>query len=149
MRFRPPTVPDEYCLFALNPFIINKHLGSSLVICFTVEIAKNKTCPRVLDAIIYPSWSNPPRKIGDSESPHGNNSPIIAPHTGQPTITVPMGYVNENLPAGLQMLGRPFSEAKLLQYAYAYEQQTKHRKSPSQFGRISPSRKNEVGEEWH
>jgi len=91
-----------------------------------------------IDAIIYPSWSNPPRKLGDSESPHGNNSPIIAPHTGQPAITVPMGYVNGNLPAGLQMLGRPFSEARLLQYAYAYEQQTKHRKPPSQFGRISP-----------
>lgn len=89
-----------------------------------------------VDAIIYPSWSNPPRKIGDSESPHGNNSPIIAPHTGQPAITVPMGYVNGNLPAGLQMLGRPFSEAKLLQYAYAYEQQTKHRKPPQRFGKI-------------
>ena len=91
-----------------------------------------------IDAIIYPTWSNPPRKLGDSESPHGNNSPIIAPHTGQPAITVPMGYVNGNLPAGLQMLGRPFSEAKLLQYAYTYEQQTKHRKPPSQFGRINP-----------
>lgn len=90
-----------------------------------------------IDAIIYPSWSNPPRKIGDSESPHGNNSPIIAPHTGQPAITVPMGYVNGNLPAGLQMLGRPFSEAKLLQYAYAYEQQTKHRRPPLQFGRMN------------
>ena len=89
-----------------------------------------------VDAIIYPSWSNPPRKLGDSESPHGNNSPIVAPHTGQPAITVPMGYVNGNLPAGLQMLGRPFSEAKLFQYAYAYEQQTKHRKPPQRFGKI-------------
>jgi len=91
-----------------------------------------------IDAIIYPTWSNPPRKLGDSESPHGNNSPIIAPHTGQPAITVPMGYVNGNLPAGLQILGRPFSEARLLQYAYAYEQHTKHRKPPPQFGRINP-----------
>ena len=53
-----------------------------------------------LDALIYPSWSNPPRKIGDSESPHGNNSPVIAPHSGQPAITVPMGYANGNLPLG-------------------------------------------------
>ena len=86
-----------------------------------------------LDALIYPSWSNPPRKIGDSKSPHGNNSPVIAPHTGQPAITVPMGYVDNNLPLGLQMLGRPFSEAQLLRYAYAYEQATRHRKPPARF----------------
>lgn len=86
-----------------------------------------------LDALIYPSWSNPPRKIGDTDSPHGNNSPVIAPHTGQPAITVPMGYVDNNLPAGLQILGRPFSEEKLFQYAYAYEQATKHRKPPVLF----------------
>jgi len=86
-----------------------------------------------LDALIYPSWSNPPLKIGDSESPHGNNSPVIAPHSGQPAITVPMGYVGNNLPLGLQILGRPFSEEKLFQYAYAYEQATQHRKPPLLF----------------
>jgi len=86
-----------------------------------------------LDALIYPTWSNPPRKIGDSESPHGNNSPVIAPHSGQPAITVPMGYVENNLPVGLQILGRPFSEEQLFQYAYAYEQATHHRKPPLLF----------------
>ncbi len=86
-----------------------------------------------LDAFVYPSWSNPPRKIGDAESPHGNNSPVIAPHSGQPAITVPMGYADNALPLGLQLLGRPFSEAKLFQYAYAYEQATRHRKPPRLF----------------
>jgi len=81
-----------------------------------------------IDAIIYPSWSNPPRKLGDSESPHGNNSPTIAPHSGQPAITVPMGFTKAGLPAGLQFLARPFDDAKLFQYAYAYEQKTLHRK---------------------
>jgi len=86
-----------------------------------------------LDALIYPTWSNPPRKIEDSESPDGNNSPVVAPHSGQPAITVPMGYAGNNLPLGLQILGRPFSEEKLFQYAYAYEQATHHRKPPLLF----------------
>ena len=90
-----------------------------------------------VDAIIYPSWSNPPRKLTDNESPHGNNSPIIAPHTGQPAITVPMGFTRTGLPVGLQILARPFDEHKLFQYAYAYEQATKHRKSPKAFGRLN------------
>jgi len=84
-----------------------------------------------LDAIIYPTWSNPPRKIGDNNSPHGDNSPVISPHTGQPSITVPMGFTQGNLPAGLQFLGRPFEDAKLFEYAYAYEQFTQHRKPPA------------------
>ncbi|MEA3243221.1 MAG: amidase family protein, partial [Pseudomonadota bacterium] len=89
-----------------------------------------------VDAIIYPSWSNPPRKIGDSKSPHGNNSPVIAPHTGQPAITVPMGFTQAGLPLGLQLLARPFDEHKLFQYAYAYEQATRHRRPPPAFGRL-------------
>jgi Asp-tRNA(Asn)/Glu-tRNA(Gln) amidotransferase A subunit family amidase len=87
-----------------------------------------------LDAIIYPSWSYPPRMLGDLESPHGNNSPIIAPHTGQPAITVPMGFTSNGLPLGLQFLARPFDEHKLFQFAFAYEQATQHRRPPQGFG---------------
>lgn len=90
-----------------------------------------------VDAIIYPSWSNPPRKLNDSESPHGNNSPVIAPHTGQPAITVPMGFTKDGLPLGLQFLARPFDEHKLFQYAYSYEQATKHRRPPNAYGRLN------------
>ena len=86
-----------------------------------------------VDVIVYPTWNNPPRLIGDLESPHGNNSAMIAPHSGQPAITVPMGFTGQGLPAGLQFLGRPFGEASLFQYAYAYEQATKHRKPPPLF----------------
>lgn len=45
-----------------------------------------------VDVVIYPTWSNPPRLIGDTVSADGNNSPTIAPHTGAPAITVPMGF---------------------------------------------------------
>jgi Asp-tRNA(Asn)/Glu-tRNA(Gln) amidotransferase A subunit family amidase len=84
-----------------------------------------------LAALVYPSWSNPPRKLGDLNSPHGNNSPRLSPPTGFPAVTVPMGFTASGLPAGLQILGEPFSEPKLFQIAYAYEQATLHRRPPA------------------
>jgi Asp-tRNA(Asn)/Glu-tRNA(Gln) amidotransferase A subunit family amidase len=84
-----------------------------------------------LDALVYPSWNNSPRLIGDLNSPHGNNSNRIAPPTGFPAMTVPMGFVHGNLPAGLQILGRPWSEPTLIKIGYAYEQATHHRHPPA------------------
>jgi len=84
-----------------------------------------------LDALAYPTWSNPPRLIGDLNSPHGDNSQHVSPHTGFPAITVPMGYVRDGLPVGLQLVGDAYTEGKLISLAYAYEQATHHRRSPS------------------
>jgi amidase len=84
-----------------------------------------------LDAVIYPTWSNPPRLIGDMQTPAGDNSQIFSPTPGWPAITVPMGYTRNNtLPAGMTIQGRAWSEGTLIKLAYAYEQATKHRKSP-------------------
>ena len=89
-----------------------------------------------LDVFIYPTWSNPPRKIGDMDSPHGDNSQKIPPHTGLPGFTVPMGYTYGNLPAGLQIVGKLFDEPTLVRVGYAYEQVTQHRKPPEKFPEI-------------
>ena len=86
-----------------------------------------------LDAIIYPTWSNAPRKVGDLQSPAGDNSQILSPQTGFPAITVSMGFTYGSLPAGITFLGRLFSEPDLIKYAYAYEQATKHRRRPETF----------------
>ena len=47
-----------------------------------------------------------------------------------------MGFSYENLPAGLQILGRPYSEGVLFRLAYAYEQGTQHRKPPIGFPKL-------------
>jgi Asp-tRNA(Asn)/Glu-tRNA(Gln) amidotransferase A subunit family amidase len=86
---------------------------------------------RHLDALVYPTWSNPPRLIGDLNTPHGDNNQLFSPSTGFPAITVPMGYTSDTLPAGLQFFGRAWSESTLLRFAYAYEQTTRHRRLPS------------------
>ncbi len=85
-----------------------------------------------LDALVYPTWSNPPRLIGDLNTPGGDNNQFFSPSTGFPAITVPMGYTRGgSLPAGLQFFGRAWSEPTLLRLAYAYEQATHHRHPPA------------------
>ncbi len=85
-----------------------------------------------LDAVVYPTWSNPPRLIGDLNTPHGDNSQLFSPSTGFPAITVPMGYTRgDRLPAGISFMGRAWSEGKLIGIAYGYEQATQHRRAPA------------------
>ena len=67
-----------------------------------------------LAAFVYPTWSNPPRLIGDLNTPHGDNSQFFSPTTGFPAIQVPMGYTREGkLPAGVTFFGRAWDEMTL------------------------------------
>jgi amidase len=85
-----------------------------------------------LDAFVYPTWSYPPRLIGDLNTPHGDNSQVYAPTSGFPAVNVPMGYTrNGTLPAGLTFFGRAWDEPTLLMLAYAFEQATHYRHPPA------------------
>lgn len=53
----------------------------------------------------------------------------IAAVAGYPSITVPVG-LRENNVMGMLFFGGPFSEGKLIKYAYAFEQKTKGRVAP-------------------
>ncbi|MBT31911.1 MAG: amidase [Thalassobius sp.] len=86
-----------------------------------------------LDALIYPSFTYPPRLIGDLNGPRGDTSGKLSPPTGFPAIAVPMGYSYDKYPAGFQLLGRPFSEGVLFQLASAFEKKTHHRRPPEGF----------------
>lgn len=82
-----------------------------------------------LDALIAPTggpawptdWIN-----GDHFSGGYSSASAVA---GYPHITVPAGYVF-GLPVGISFFGAAWSEPKLIQYAYAFEQATKARRSP-------------------
>ena len=54
----------------------------------------------------------------------------IAEH---PTLTIPMGYKKSGEPVSLTFIGIPFSEIKLLEIGYAFEQLTKVRKMPKNY----------------
>jgi aspartyl-tRNA(Asn)/glutamyl-tRNA(Gln) amidotransferase subunit A len=51
---------------------------------------------------------------------------------GLPAVSVPCGFTRAGLPIGLQIVGRPFAEAVVLNAAYAYEQATAwHERHPA------------------
>ena len=97
---------------------------------FREAVAQTMTAEK-LDAFVYPTWSNPPRLIGDLNTPAGDNSQVFSPTTGWPAINVPMGYTRGTLPIGMTIFGRAWSEATLIKFAYAYEQATRHRHPPA------------------
>ncbi len=57
---------------------------------------------------------------------------IAANLAGLPGMSIPCGFDDSDLPVGLQIIGNYFSEAKMLNVAYCYQQHTDWhlRKSP-------------------
>jgi Asp-tRNA(Asn)/Glu-tRNA(Gln) amidotransferase A subunit family amidase len=49
---------------------------------------------------------------------------------GLPALTVPIGFTPEGLPVGLELLGTPLGEPKLLQFAHSWERAARPRKAP-------------------
>jgi amidase len=82
-----------------------------------------------LDVLIAPTGA-PAWKTDLINGDHfmGGSSSLAA-IAGYPSITVPMGFIDE-LPVGISFIGTAWSEPLLLEIAYAYEQSTKHRKTP-------------------
>jgi aspartyl-tRNA(Asn)/glutamyl-tRNA(Gln) amidotransferase subunit A len=51
---------------------------------------------------------------------------------GVPGISLPCGFTSDNLPVGLQIIGKHFDEASLFKVAYSYEQSTAwHKRKPT------------------
>jgi Asp-tRNA(Asn)/Glu-tRNA(Gln) amidotransferase A subunit family amidase len=90
-----------------------------------------------LDGFVYPATQMPPP---DETMPQKGEPGIISggPHSdtswvnmiGVPAIVVPGGFYPDGLPFGLEISTRPWRDGDLLGYAYAYEQQTRHRRPP-------------------
>lgn len=56
---------------------------------------------------------------------------LIAAQSDLPSISLPAGFAEGNVPVGFELLGKPYGEAELLSLAYAYEQEARPRKSPA------------------
>ncbi|HYE84862.1 MAG TPA: amidase family protein, partial [Vicinamibacterales bacterium] len=80
-----------------------------------------------IDALAYPTLRRKPALIGEAQG--GTNCQLSAT-TGLPAISMPAGFSTDGVPIGLELLGGAWEEAKLLKYAYAWEQASKLRKAP-------------------
>jgi len=82
---------------------------------------------RKLDAIVYPHQKRLVVPIGQSQVERNG---FLASITGFPAIDVPAGFSEGGVPIGVELLGKPFSEATLIKLAYSYEQASHNRRPP-------------------
>jgi len=88
------------------------------------------------DILLMPVNPTPPTKIGELiNDPIKNYLADIYTTSqnpvGVPSLAVPCGFTGNNLPIGMQLVGKMFSEGLLLQIGYAYQQVTDwHKRKP-------------------
>ncbi|MDZ4077139.1 amidase [Hydrocarboniphaga sp.] len=107
-----------------------------------------------VDALVFPTWAQLPAINGDRNTqliaepkPAPNAGPtalgssltFVGSSLQWPALSVPSGYLGEGLPVGLQILGRAWDEARIIRYAYAYEQATHYRHAPASVPPLSPA----------
>jgi len=88
-----------------------------------------------VDVIVTPTMPTPAFKLGEKADPLqmylSDIYTISVNLAGVPAMSVPCGFSRGQLPIGLQIIGRPFEEDKILRAAYAYEQATEwHTRKP-------------------
>lgn len=139
-------------------YIKGLEVEDALRAAFMREMAANK-----VDAVILPVWSQLPVVNGDRNTQLMTDTPKPSSGGGGgggradgvvtglgasltntasslqwPAISVPCGYLGEGLPSGLQIIGRAWDEARIISYAYAYEQATHYRRPPPTVPPLSP-----------
>jgi Asp-tRNA(Asn)/Glu-tRNA(Gln) amidotransferase A subunit family amidase len=110
---------------------------------YTIALAKRTAIQQIilklmedqkLDALVYPTMRRKPARIGE---PQGGSTCQLSASTGFPAISMPAGFTADGLPVGVELLGRAFDDAKLVSYAYAYEQATHRRRPPARTPALS------------
>lgn len=56
---------------------------------------------------------------------------VIGSQAGLPALTIPVGFTGYGLPVGMELLGTPLAEAKMLQFARAWETFAQPRQAPA------------------
>ena len=80
-----------------------------------------------LDAIAYPAIRRRPAPVGMAQG--GSNCQLSAV-SGLPALSMPAGFTTDSLPLGVELVGRPLADARLVAIAYDYEQAVRPRRPP-------------------
>ena len=81
-----------------------------------------------LDAIVYPTLTRKAAIIGE---PQRGATCQFSAVTGLPALSMPAGFTPDGLPIGVEFLGGPLSDARLVSLAFDYEQSSHPRRPPS------------------
>ncbi|HEY4132299.1 MAG TPA: amidase family protein [Gemmatimonadaceae bacterium] len=81
-----------------------------------------------LDALAYPTLR---RKAAIINEPQRGATCQLSAVTGLPALTMPAGFTPDGMPIGVELLGRPLADARLVSFAYDYEQAVHPRVPPS------------------
>jgi len=117
-----------------DPGFIRRYRGRQAI----RDLVENLLARYDLDAFVIQYVSTPPlaKDVSGAAAPSGGRDSRslrgggIVSSTGLPGIVVPAGYTKNNLPVGIEFIGKAFDDARLLQVAYGYEQTAKKRRSP-------------------
>lgn len=80
-----------------------------------------------LDALVYPTTRQLPAPLGEVPA---SISCALGAHSGFPALAIPAGFTSEGVPIGMELLGRPFTDVKLVSLGYAFEQSGSRRMAP-------------------
>ena len=97
---------------------------------------QTRLCAENLDAIAFPSMQVPPPRFagyhtGELTRADVPSNTFIASQSGSPSISVPAGFTDDGLPIGVELLGAPFSDRRLVALAAAYEAVATPRRPPA------------------
>jgi aspartyl-tRNA(Asn)/glutamyl-tRNA(Gln) amidotransferase subunit A len=90
-----------------------------------------------IDAIVTPTSPTPAFRAGEkTDDPLqmylADIFTISVNLAGVPGVSIPCGFTSDNLPVGLQVIGKHFDEESILKVAFAYEQSTDwHKRKPN------------------
>lgn len=92
-------------------------------------------------ALVYPTTQIPAPSHEELEQQKWTTltfptNTLIAAQSWLPAISLPAGFTAQGLPVGLEMMGLPYGEKSLIALAYAFEQQTCHRRPAPLFPAI-------------
>lgn len=94
-----------------------------------LEIFNTVFLEKKLAALIYPQMRGP---LGPLHGDEVIDAMVVSEVNigGLPAVTIPAGFYSSGAPFNLVIVAPQWTEADILAIAYAYEQNTKHRKAP-------------------